>query len=59
LAGYIKVARAAAEAAEKEYNNAKAEQKKAQDEKAILDEAYENVKLLAQITEDAMEIAEE
>jgi hypothetical protein len=59
LAGYIKVARAAAEAAEKEYNNAKAEQKKAQDEKAILDEAYENVKVLAQITEDAMEIAEE
>lgn len=59
LAGYIKVARAAAEAAEKEYYEAKAEQKKAQDEKAVLDEAYADVKALAQKAAEKMGVAEE
>ena len=53
------MAKAAAEAAEKEYNEAKAEQKKAQDEKAVLDEAYADVKALAQKAAENMGIAEE
>jgi hypothetical protein len=47
LAAYIKVAKEAAEQAEKAYHEVKAAQKVALDEKRSLDEAYMNIKSLA------------
>jgi cobalamin biosynthesis protein CbiD len=57
LAGYLKIAKEASDKAEQAWKEAKAELASAQEEKSALDDAYLDVKALAQKAEDAMKVA--
>jgi hypothetical protein len=58
LAGYLKIARAAADAAEQAYKDAKAKLELAQSEKTALNEAYADIVDLADQAEAAMKTAQ-
>ena len=59
MAGYIKIAKAAADAAEKAYKDAKAKLELAQAEKTALNTAYADIVDLADQAEAAMKTAQD